>query len=119
LNLGRLDFGRYEWEARVNFDDETFSKSGSFAVEQLALESQSTKANHQLMNQLAVNQKGEFYTLANADQLISDIQNREDILPIAYEQSVYDKLIDNVWYFLVLILIFGSEWVLRRYNGGY
>jgi hypothetical protein len=119
LDLGRLDFGRYEWEASVKFNDEIFLKSGSFAVEQIALESQSTRANHQLMNQLAVNQKGVFYRLAEADQLISDIESREDILPIAYEQSVYEKLMDNIWWLLVLILIFGSEWVLRRYNGGY
>jgi hypothetical protein len=119
LDLGKLDYGRYTWKANVSFNGKSFDKSGNFVVEEVALEAQSTRADHQLLNQMALNQDGAFYTLDNASRVIEVIKNRKDITPVAYEQSTYKKLIDNLWWFVLLILIFGGEWVLRRYNGGY
>lgn len=119
LDLGKLDYGRYDWEASVTYDGETFKKSGSFAVEEVKIESQSTRADHQLLTQMAENQGGKFYTLEQANSLIEDIKSRKDISPVAYESSTYEKLINNFWWFVILIVVFTGEWVLRRYSGGY
>ena len=119
LDHGKLDYGRYTWEANVSYDGKSFSKTGSFAVDEVVLESQSTRANHQLLNQIAENQGGNFYTLENAKSVINDLKSRKDITPVSYEQSTYQKLMDNLWWFVIVILLFGGEWVLRRYNGGY
>tara|TARA_B100000508_G_scaffold141026_1_gene145268 strand:+ start:41889 stop:43976 length:2088 start_codon:yes stop_codon:yes gene_type:complete len=119
LDLGKLDFGRYSWKADVTFNGETFEKTGSFAVEEVALEAQSTRADHQLLNQIAMNQSGKFYELDKATNVIADLEQRKDITPLAYEQSTFEKLIDNLWWFVLLIVLFGGEWFLRRYNGGY
>lgn len=119
LDLGRLSFGRYDWVADVEYDGEIFQKKGSFAVEEVRVESQSTRADHQLLMQMAANRDGAFYKLSERDAIIKDIENREDINPIAYETSTYEKLINNAWWFVLLIAIFSAEWVLRRYSGGY
>lgn len=119
LDLGKLDYGRYTWEANVAYNGKTFSKTGSFAVDEVVLESQSTRANHQLLSQIAVNQGGQFYTLDESSGIIDDLKNRKDISPVSYEKSTYKKLMDNLWWFVLVVLLFGGEWVLRRYNGGY
>ncbi len=119
LDLGKLDYGRYSWEANVSYNGESFSKRGSFAVDEVVLESQSTRSDHQLLNQIAINQNGKFYQLKEAKGMIEDLKNRKDITPVSYEQSTYQKLMDNLWWFVILILLIGGEWVLRRYNGGY
>lgn len=119
LSLGKLDYGRYNWQATTTYNDETFEKSGSFAVNAVEIEKQSSRANHQLLYQMAENGGGQFVTMDHADEIIDAIQQREDIAPVAYETHAYNKLIDYLWLFFIAILLFSLEWFLRRYYGGY
>lgn len=119
LNLGKLNAGRYEWQVSTKFNGETFTKKGAFAIKDVALEKQSTKANHRLMRQLAENNMGKFAMLQDYEVILEDIQNRNDIVPVSYESSTYHKLIDYFWLLLIVVGIFTAEWTLRRYLGGY
>ncbi|HLW38808.1 MAG TPA: hypothetical protein VKX31_00360, partial [Brumimicrobium sp.] len=119
LNLGRLSEGRYTWEAFTTFNGSEFSVNGSFAIRDLAVEKQATKANHQLLQQMAENGRGVFTSLENYPVIIEDILNREDIVPIAYETNAYNKLIDYLWLLLLIVAVFTTEWMIRRYAGAY
>ncbi|MEX2485703.1 MAG: hypothetical protein WED10_14115 [Brumimicrobium sp.] len=119
LDLGRLKPGAYKWVAHCKYNDETFTKKGAFVVRKIELESQDTKANHALLNQIATNSNGSFYTLENYSDLIDDINERDDISSVSYEISSYKNLIDYFWWFVLLVFLFGTEWLLRRYFGGY
>ncbi len=119
LSLGKLDYGRYTWNAKTSYNDETFEKSGSFAVNAVEIEKQTTRANHQLLYQMAQNGGGEFVTVDRANAVIDAIQQREDIAPVAYETHAYNKLIDYLWLFAIVVSLFALEWFLRRYYGGY
>jgi hypothetical protein len=119
LNLGQLPAGRYSWKASTKYNGKSFEKEGTFGVKDLALEKQTTKADHQLLMQMAENSQGEFALLSNYQSIIDDINQRKDIVPVAYESSTYHKLIDYIWLMLLIVAIFTTEWVIRRYSGAY
>lgn len=119
LDLGRIQPGKYEWVASCEYNGESFQKEGSFVVKKMELESIDTKANHSLLDQIASNSNGTFYKLADYSKLIDEIEKSEDIVPLTYETSSYKKLVDYFWWFVLIVALFGSEWFLRRYSGGY
>ena len=119
LDLGQLAAGRFTWKASTSYNGSTFSKEGTFGVKDLALEKQTTKANHQLLTQIAENGQGRFTMLKDYQSILDDIVKRKDIVPVAYESSTYNKLIDYLWVLLVIVGLFTAEWVIRRYSGAY
>ena len=119
LSLGKLKPGKYTWSASCKNNGKSYAKSGTFVVEDIQLESLDTRANHTLLNQLSENSNGKFYTLSKTDQLISDIEKRADIVEMSYREASFNDLIDYKWLFLLLILVFGTEWFLRRWFGAY
>lgn len=119
LDLGRLEPGKYQWVAKSEFNGESFKKEGSFVVKKLELETMDTKANLSLLNQIAMNNNGEFYHLSNYEGLINELDQSNEIIPVSYETSSYKKLVDYFWWFILVVGLFSFEWFLRRYNGGY
>lgn len=119
LNLGKLKSGKYTWKATTNFNGKDFQKEGSFAIKDLELEKIHTKANHQLLMQMAQNNHGEFAMLSDYQQVLDKINARDDIVSVFYESSTFRRLIDYWWVMLLIVSIFTAEWVIRRYSGGY
>lgn len=119
LPLGFLKSGLYEWEAKAEHEGETYTKSGSFIVRKIELEALSTRANHAILNQLSKNSDGQFFRFSDRNDLFNTIQSRDDLVPISYESTAFKKLIDYFWWFVLVIVLFGSEWFMRRYNGAY
>ena len=81
LSLGRLKKGKYSWVASTTFDGKKYEKSGVFIVDDISLEALSTHADHNLLKQIAAKTNGKFYSLANAGNLVNDI-NHEKILRV-------------------------------------
>lgn len=119
LSLGKLKSGKYTWSASAVLDGKTSKKTGIFVVEDISIEVLSTHANHGLLKQIATETNGEFYTLSKSNQLIKDLENRNDIANIQYEESNFNDLIDWKWLFALIALLLGLEWFLRRYWGTY
>jgi len=119
LSLGKLKKGKYSWVASTTFDGKKFEKGGVFIVDDISLEALSTHADHNLLKQIAAKTNGKFYSLANAGNLVNDIESRKDIASITYEESSFDDLIDWKWLFFLLILSLAAEWFIRRYSGSY
>ena len=117
--MGRLKKGKYSWVASTTFDGKKYEKSGVFIVDDISLEALSTHADHNLLKQIAAKTNGKFYSLANAGNLVNDIESRKDIASITYEESSFDDLIDWKWLFFLLILSLAAEWFIRRYSGSY
>lgn len=119
LNLGKLPVGRYEWRAYTKFNGQDFEVKGSFAIKDISIEKQDTKANHQVLQQIASNSNGSFALLSDYKEILEQINNSEDIVPIAYESSKYSKLIDYIWLLLLIVAVFTAELFIRRYSGSY
>lgn len=119
LNTGRLDPGKYDWNAIAKHDGKTFTKSGVFIVEDLDLESLSNSSNSNAMRQLAEATGGSMIQLSNAQDLLGLLENRDDITTMSYRDASFDGLIDFKILFLILLLFLAGEWFLRRWFGAY
>ena len=119
LPIGIWPSGKYTWIARTEFGGKKYSKSGVFVVEDVDIESIATRANHTLLRQISTNSNGKFYVLANYEKLLIDLDKREDIVDMAYQEKTYDDLLDFVWILLLVLLLLSIEWFLRRRHGGY
>lgn len=119
LSLGKLKAGKYNWSAKTSYDGKSYSKQGYFVVEDIQIEKSETTANHGVMKQLAKQSNGKFYQLNQYESLLSDIEKREDIANVQYEETAFNDLMDYFSIFLLLFLLLAGEWFLRRYLGSY
>lgn len=117
--IGQLEPGTYSWTAIANNKGKVHKKSGEFIIEDIAIESMDTRADFGVLNQLAQQSDGKFETLENYKRLLDVIAARKDISTMQFADSGYTSLIEWIWIFVVIILLFGTEWFLRRWWGGY
>jgi len=118
-NLGQLPVGTYTYSAKsVNLPtNRGETKSGNFIVQALQAELTQTRADYQLLNTLANDTKGQFYTYANMDKISENITANENIQAVSYTNSKLDELINNKWIFFIILLLLSMEWFIRKWNG--
>ena len=119
LSLGKLPAGSYSWNANVKFGDKTYSKSGIFTVQEVHLETLNLVANHSLLQNIAELTQGKFYMANDFSSIENDIRTNENIKTIALYQKRYTLFLNTWCYFAAIILLFGAEWFMRKWGGGY
>ena len=119
LELGKLNQGIYNWTSTTTFNGKKYSNSGTFLVKEVKTEWINNTANHRLLKSLSQNTNGKFYLPTNLNQLEQDIINREDIVTVSYQEKSYKDLIDYKWILLLIVILFSTEWFIRKFNGGY
>ena len=119
LSLGKLPTGTYSWGANVKFGDKSYSKSGVFTVQEVQLETMNLVANHSLLQNISESTQGKFYTANDFSSLGDDIRKNDNIKPISSYKKRYSLFLNSWWYFIAILLLFGTEWFLRKWGGGY
>lgn len=119
LDAGLLPAGTYSWTAQVNYNGKTEKVNGSFTITPLVVELLNTRANHQLLGDMANESKGLLLYPDELDKAIAFIQNNETIKPVVYRQQEIMDLIHLKWVFVFLLLLLTVEWGIRKYRGGY
>ena len=119
LNSGKLPTGDYTFSADVTLGNETFNETGSFTIIPVNLENVVTRANHNLLFQIAAQSGGKFYLPNGIDQLISDLKNNKQLKPSSYFQEMVNELLNLRWLFFVFLALLSVEWFLRKYWGIY
>lgn len=119
LDAGFLPAGDYTYTASVTEDGEVSYLKGSFMVKAVQVELNNTVANHNLLYNISKNSGGEALTVSKLSELSNLLSSREDIVSISYEKNEFKDLIDVKWLFGILILLFGIEWFMRKYQGSY
>jgi len=119
LSLGKLPTGTYAWNSNVKFGDKSYTKSGVFTVQELMLENLNLVANHALLQNISEATQGKFYTANDFTSLENDIRKNENIKTIASYKKLYSLFLNSWWYYVAILLLFGTEWFLRKWGGGY
>ncbi len=119
LDLGRLNEGIYNWTAKTQFQGVNYEKNGTFLVKQIKLELLNNQADHQLLKSLSANSGGEFYSPKELSRLKADINERDDMVTVVYQEKSFDDIIDYWWLFIFIFLLMSVEWFMRKYLGAY
>ena len=114
LALGRLTEGLYRYQAKTTYNGETLTAEGSFAVEALHLEKNNLTANHTLLRTISAITGGQMYY---PDQLSSLQSQLSTLKPVIYTHTRFSELLGLPWVLLLILVMLGAEWVLRKYHG--
>lgn len=116
-NLGNMPVGTYTYNAKVTSGNKTHSKIGQFIVAALQAELIETKANHQLLNNIALESGGQLFYKNHLDALEKTIEQNDNIKPVIYKQNEVKELLNLKWIFFVILGLLSLEWFIRKWNG--
>jgi hypothetical protein len=114
-NLGILPVGKYDYVAKS--PQQKAVKTGSFIVEASQIELAQTKANFQLLNALANDTKGAFFTYQNMESLPEKMKENESVQSVIFNQNKQTDLINFKGLFFFVLLLLSTEWFIRKWQG--
>ncbi|MEM6641504.1 MAG: hypothetical protein AAF616_00880 [Bacteroidota bacterium] len=110
--------GLYRYDAKVEIGPSAFREKGEFLVEQVNLEFLDLSANHRLLRNLSAKTEGAYLHYSEIQKLPDLIEER-DFKPVLHSEKSEVPLVKSFWYYIIIFLLFSSEWFLRRYWGAY
>ena len=116
LHLGPLPAGRYRYQARATLGGQPQQDVGELLVQAQPLEALESKADHNLLAQLARRSGARLYYPAQLDRLAEDILKANYRPVITLEEDVKD-LVELKWIFFVVLAFLTVEWAVRKYSG--
>ncbi|SET56533.1 VWA domain-containing protein [Hymenobacter actinosclerus] len=117
VHLGELPAGLYRYQARATLGGQAQQDAGEVLVQEQQLEALQSRADHNLLAQLARRGGQRLYFPAQLDQLTQDIE-KAGYKPVIYEQEDLKDLINLKWLFFLLLTLVTAEWATRKYSGG-
>lgn len=118
-DLGTLPSGSYTYKAVAQIGKEKFNASGAFVVKALNKELTKLTANHQLLRQLSANTNGRFFKLNEFDALMEELKQPKFKTSVIKEKEQLSQLIDEKWIAILIIMLMGLEWGVRKFLGSY
>ena len=119
LNAGFLPTGSYSYTATTKLGTGDYTASGKFSVSPLQLEEMRTRADHQVLYQLASQHKGNMHHLNDIDKIAEEIDSKNQLKPILYDTFITESAINLKWIFFLVLILISAEWFIRKYLGGY
>lgn len=119
LNAGFLPTGNYSYTASVKFGNGNYTASGKFSVSPLQLEEMRTRADHQVLYQLASQHNGAMHHLNDLEDIANEIDSKNQLKPILYDTFITESAINLNWIFFLVLILISAEWFIRKYLGGY
>ena len=119
MNAGNLKAGDYGYVAKTEFDGNYYEDSGEFFVREVNLELMQTRANHSMLNMLALKNGGEMFYYSEIDDLAETIKSNDEIVTKIYKEYRLLNIINVVYLFFIILLFASVEWFLRKFWGGY
>ncbi|MEX2379700.1 MAG: hypothetical protein WD530_03090 [Vicingaceae bacterium] len=119
LQINSLPVGNYSYRATTQLGNKKYEEKGQFSVEEIQLESIETRANHNVLFQLAEKSGGKMLYLPNLSDFPQELKSRKDIASISYADEAVEDIINVKWIFYILLFLLSLEWFLRKRNGAY
>lgn len=118
FNLGTLEAGIFTFKASTTLAGKVYTESGSFAVRDIQLEGVNLTADHNLLRSIATNSGGAFYSFDKANDLLTELKDKQFQSLIHTSEETF-PIINSLWMVLLIVVLLGTEWFLRKYLGAY
>ncbi|WP_448519744.1 vWA domain-containing protein [Rhodoflexus sp.] len=114
-----LQQGVYNFRASTVLNNgKTETAEGRFAVKEIQAEALNTRADFNLLRQLARQSGGEFYPFEAAEQLVDKLSTLE-ATAVIHTSEENREIILLKWLCFLLLLMAAGEWLVRKYRGSY
>jgi hypothetical protein len=116
LQIGSLEPGKYTYIGKVangNFPN----KKGEIIIKNIQLESLQTRANFETLRAISQESGGAFYYANELNTLKENLQKNPNSKTVIHEQEQLKLLLEYKMLFVLLLLIFGTEWFIRKWQG--
>jgi len=115
VNLDGLPAGNYDFTVKEL--NSKASYSGRFEILDFDIEKQFVNPDIDKLNQLASLTQGKTYLPNQVDVLIQSLLEDENYKTVEKNNVVRSPLIDWKWLLVIISVLFGLEWFVRKYNG--
>lgn len=119
LNAGQLSAGNYSWEASTSASGKQLLAKGEFSISPLQIESANITADHQLLFNLAEQSNGEMLYPSDISKIKELINSNNEVVTVSYEFNKLTDFIEIKWLLLLLLILLGMEWFVRKRSGTY
>jgi hypothetical protein len=119
LSLGTLSPGSYNWTASASHGGKNYIKKGTLFVEDIEMEKQFIKSDYSTLRAISAQSKGKFFTLSNSNKIIEELSKRKDIATVSFEEKEALSILDYILPLILICLVFGAEWFIKKWNGQY
>lgn len=117
LDAGNLPQGNYSYVASTSLGEKQYTANGAFFVNAMISEYQQTTANHQLLNTMSQQTRGNMYMPANLLDIANELEKSGQVKTISYEDRRYEEVINLKWIFALILVLLSAEWFFRKRNG--
>lgn len=114
-NLDGLAPGNYQFEVTV--PEQGINTKGQFSVLEYDVEKQFANADVGRMKTLAERTNGRYGTLDDLPGIVEDLLKDDAYIPVQKQKAEAVSLVEWPWLLLGISLLFGAEWIIRKYNG--
>ena len=118
FEISALPAGVYQYKANASVLGKNEQSTGEFIVKDLQVELSNTTADFDLLRQLSAQTGGKFLPASQLAQLEKQILAHKAPEKIESNEDL-KEFINLKWVFFLIIALFTTEWVLRKYMGGY
>ncbi|MEM1259407.1 MAG: VWA domain-containing protein [Bacteroidota bacterium] len=115
VDLSDLEEGEYSFT--ITETTERISKSGQLRILDFDLEKQFMSSNHVKLERLAKRNSGNVYYPNQTGQLVRELINDNDFIPIQKSTRNVVSLIDFRIVLGLMVMALALEWFIRKYNG--
>lgn len=119
LDAGNFPPGDYTYTAVAGSGKFSQKRSGAFSVVPVNLEAINLLADHALLNAMSARNGGRVIAPADILKIPDILKAREDIRPLVYSSRQFSDLLNLFWVFVLIVVLLGAEWFLRKRNGAY
>lgn len=113
-----LKEGAYRYTATADVGGKRETVRGQFVVTGKQVELQNLTADHNLLRSIAQNTGGMFFTLNQWETLEKTLTGIEARYVVRSEEH-YTAALNIPWLLILLIILAGLEWLVRKFYGGY
>ncbi|MDD7913985.1 VWA domain-containing protein [Polaribacter ponticola] len=115
VELENLLSGEYSF--RVSVLDQKIEKFGRFKISNDHIEEHFTNANVEKLHKLAIKSGGKLFYINQLNDLTKELLENETYYTIQKSKLKQQTLIDWKWLLFIIIILFSSEWFIRKYYG--
>lgn len=116
LSLPRLSEGRYAFSATARKGNRVLdTQDGEFLVANTSSELTNTRRNDALLGAIATNSGGVFFAYENAPAIWDSLEAKGLLASQTEEIEEYLFPVRFMYWFLLVLILLGSEWLLRKY----